>query len=82
MASRIGSPCTKSPGPAGPAQPVDEIEAQAQADRQRVFIVEYDQDRYVYLASAEPMFMSDEPQQDGGREIRWHAVTPRAANSR
>ena len=51
------------------AQPMAEIEAQAALDGEKIFIVEYDQDRYVYLAKATPLFFSDEPHQNG----RWTA---------
>jgi hypothetical protein len=51
------------------AQTIPDIEAQAATDRQRVFIVEYDQDRYVYLTGAEPLLVGDDAQQDG----RWTA---------
>jgi hypothetical protein len=37
------------------AQAIPEIEAQAAADGLWIFIVEYDQDRYVYMAGAEPL---------------------------
>lgn len=42
------------------AQPIAEIEAQAQADRQGAFIVEYDQDRYIYLTREEPLSLEDD----------------------
>jgi hypothetical protein len=51
-------------------QPLREIEAQARLDRQWVFIVEYDGDRYVYLASEDALFVADDPQQDS----RWTAL--------
>lgn len=51
------------------AQPMAEIEAQAATDRQWAFVVEYDQDRYVYLTRAEPLLVGDDTQQDG----RWTA---------
>jgi hypothetical protein len=50
------------------AQPMAEIEAQARADGQWVFIVEYDQDRYVYMTGGEPLF-AGEVQRNG----RWTA---------
>jgi len=50
--------------------PVADLTAQARNDGEWVFIVEYDQDRYVYLAQAEPLFLGDDAQQDG----RWVAV--------
>jgi LmbE family N-acetylglucosaminyl deacetylase len=52
------------------AQSVPEIEIQAGSDGQWVFIVEYDQDRYVYLTKPVPLFFGDDPRQDG----RWIAV--------
>jgi hypothetical protein len=52
------------------AQPLREIEAQARLDRQWVFIVEYDGDRYVYLAREDPLFVTHDPQQDS----RWTAL--------
>jgi len=52
------------------AQPLREIEAQAHADGQWGFIVQYDQDLYVYLTRAEPLFVGNDTQQDGG----WVAV--------
>ncbi len=51
------------------AQPIEEIEEQACADGHWVFIVDYDRDRYVYLARARALFHGDDPQQDG----RWTA---------
>ena len=41
------------------AQPMAEIEAQAKLDGQWVFIVDYEQDRYVYLAQATPLLEGD-----------------------
>lgn len=52
------------------AQEIREIEAQARVDAQWVFIVEYDHDQYVYLTKAVPLFVADDPRQDG----RWTAV--------
>lgn len=52
------------------AQTVQEIETQAKLDGQRVFIVEYDQDRYVYLTGGNPLLVGDDPQQNG----HWHAL--------
>jgi hypothetical protein len=40
-------------------QTVQEIEAQAQVDRQWAFIVEYDQDRHVYLTGEDPLLAGD-----------------------
>lgn len=51
-------------------QPVEEIEAQARTDEQWLFIVEYDQDRFVYQTNATPLFWADDPAQRGG----WTAV--------
>ena len=51
------------------AQPIREIEAQAQLDGQWIFIVKYDQDRFIYLASEDPLLLADDPRQDG----RWTA---------
>lgn len=48
------------------ARPIEEIEAQARTDEQWIFIVEYDQDRFVYLAKAVPLFWADDPAQRGG----------------
>lgn len=50
-------------------QTVRELEAQAQVDRQWVFIVEYDQDRYVYFTRENPSFLGDDPQQNGQRTL-------------
>lgn len=47
------------------ALPVEEIEAQARTDGQWIFIVEYDQDRFVYLTKATPLFWADDPAQRG-----------------
>lgn len=44
-------------------QPLSEIEAQAAAERQWVFIVEYDKDRYVYLANEHSVFAADDVRQ-------------------
>ncbi|MES4786576.1 MAG: hypothetical protein C4294_12960 [Nitrospiraceae bacterium] len=52
------------------AQTVQEIETQAKLDGQRVFIVEYNQDRYVYLTGGNPLLVGDDPQQNG----HWHAL--------
>lgn len=46
-------------------RPVEEIEAQARTDEQWIFIVEYDQDRFVYLATPVPLFWADDPAQRG-----------------
>lgn len=51
------------------AQTAQEIEAQAKRDGQWVFIVEYDQDRYVYLTGGDPLLVADDPRQNG----RWRA---------
>lgn len=51
-------------------QPVEEIEAQARTDDQWIFIVEYDQDRFVYQTNTTPLFWADDPAQRGG----WTAV--------
>lgn len=50
-------------------QSLQELEDQARADGQWVFIVEYDQDRYMYVTRAEPLLVGDDAQQDG----RWTA---------
>lgn len=42
-------------------QPLSEIEAQAAADGQWMFIVEYDQDRFVYLTNATPLLWTHDP---------------------
>ena len=52
------------------AQPMAEIEAQARADGERIFLVEYDNDRYVYLTRPEPLFVGEDARQDGS----WVAV--------
>lgn len=46
-------------------QSPDELEAQACADRQWVFIVEYDQDRYAYFAQPIPLFDGEDTLQTG-----------------
>jgi hypothetical protein len=51
-------------------QTVQEIETQATLDGQEVFIVEYDQDRYVYLTGGDPLLVGDDPRQNG----RWRAL--------
>lgn len=43
------------------AQPISEIEAQARQDDQWVFIVDYDRDRFVYVAARAPLFAGDDP---------------------
>lgn len=43
------------------AQPILEIEAQAQQDDQWVFIVDYDRDRFVYFAARTPLFAGNDP---------------------
>jgi hypothetical protein len=47
------------------AQEIREIEAQARVDGQWVFVVEYDEDRYVYLTEPVPLFVADDAEQDG-----------------
>lgn len=47
------------------AQPLPEIESQARLDGQYIFIVEYAQDRFVYLANTAPLFLADDPAQRG-----------------
>lgn len=46
-------------------RPVEEIEAQARTDEQWLFVVEYDQDRFVYLTNTTPLFWADDPAQRG-----------------
>jgi hypothetical protein len=46
-------------------QPIQEIEAQARAEKQWIFIVEYDQDRFVYLTNTAPLFWADDQAQRG-----------------
>lgn len=41
------------------AQEIGEIEVQARQDDQWVFIVEYDTDRYIYLAQPTPLLVGD-----------------------
>lgn len=41
------------------AQPIEEIEAQARQDDQWMFIVEYDADRYIYLAQPAALLVED-----------------------
>lgn len=41
------------------AQPLPEIEAQARQDNRWVFIVDYDQDQYVYMTGGEPLFAGE-----------------------
>lgn len=43
------------------AQPMAEIKAQARQDDQWVFIVDYDRDRFVYVAARAPLFAGDDP---------------------
>ena len=57
----VTSPCTRSPGPTGTAQPISEIEAQARQDDQWVFIPDYDRDRFVYFAVRAPLFAGNDP---------------------
>ncbi len=47
------------------AQPIQEIEAQARLESQWIFVVEYDQDRFVYLTKSVPLFWADDPTQRG-----------------
>jgi hypothetical protein len=47
------------------AQNIEEIERQACMDEQWVFLVEYDHNRYVYLALPTPILIGDDPRQTG-----------------
>lgn len=49
---------------------MDELLAQAAGVREWIFVVDYDLDRYVYLARAAPLFVGSDPAQRGN----WTAV--------
>lgn len=51
------------------ARPVEELEAQARMDGEWIFIVEYDADRYVYLAKDTPLLSVAAPAQRDDRTI-------------
>lgn len=55
------------------AQEIEEIERQARMDEQWVFMVEYDQDRYVYFVQPTPVLVGDDLKQTGkwmARKVR------------